>query len=731
MELKALLDLLPGVHPNGSPITSSAAGMSHPSEVPGFVEPSLLCDDESELKAARVIIVSAPGAVGKSTLARAIASRCSLPLWDLAKAGPVGQSSVFGAISVSLGANAFPSFLAGIAAGTNGLAIDALDEARVKVTAQAFNAFLADVATLANTSTSCTFVLFGRTQIAESAWLELQLGNVPCSLVSIDWFDGVQAREYVERRIAVSGTAAAGALTTHRVPFELAREALFGLLSESITGDKSAESFLGYAPVLDAMAVRLSESANFEATRTSILKLSQGEVSGQAQSPARLLRQVCIDILEREQREKVRAAIRPPLLAVAQKAGWTDWDSLYSTDEQCDRVVARLLGAAYESTLPLPAEVRVVYEEQLSTFLGEHPFLANGNKAANAVFETFLLARALLGGKDQKLREAAEARFIGGFAPATRLLSDFYFLFMKDRGGSLIPIGHVSPIYRSLLAAQSEHVHVALSIECAEPEAPETLAFAEVEFLVCVHPDDDGDTSLPTTHEFAAAVNPDSVIPISSYIVDAFIDVPCAVRLTATSGEFEFGPSVGIYCRELSFATGGVVVGASRHSGLASASSDSAVILRASSCDCSSVLRVTARSPLQVAWPGSKVFPWTEFSQDDIPAAFMEDERVEETYKRFRRIVLTLRSHSKGSLARYYKKVEHQRVLKGAVGEVLLRYMLRDGILARHDDFYHWEPDAAARHVGVSWTDLRRGVPGERLGKYLQAFVDRNAGLFE
>jgi hypothetical protein len=91
---------------------------------------------------------------------------------------------------------------------------------------------------------------------------------------------------------------------------------------------------------------------------------------------------------------------------------------------------------------------------------------------------------------------------------------------------------------------------------------------------------------------------------------------------------------------------------------------------------------------------------------------------------------MTLRSHSKGSLARVRHKIEHARVLQGAVGAALLRRLVDDAILVLRGNFYHLDPPQADTLGGISWMELRRGRSSDRLREYLNRFVAENRALF-
>lgn len=102
---------------------------------PAFVAPSLRPrTDVNNPSQPRVVIISAAGAVGKSTLAEELTRERGAPLWDLSRAKTVGQGSLAGMLSQAYGVGASPEVTRAVVAGELFFVIDVLDEVRVKVT---------------------------------------------------------------------------------------------------------------------------------------------------------------------------------------------------------------------------------------------------------------------------------------------------------------------------------------------------------------------------------------------------------------------------------------------------------------------------------------------------------------------------------------------------------------------------------------------------------------------
>ena len=99
----------------------------------------------------------------------------------------------------------------------------------------------------------------------------------------------------------------------------------------------------------------------------------------------------------------------------------------------------------------------------------------------------------------------------------------------------------------------------------------------------------------------------------------------------------------------------------------------------------------------------------------------IHDPLLKEKYLRLRRILVHFRSHSKGALAKYRPKIEHERVLRNALGESILNRCLKDKILILDGSFYFLQPDAVHAHLGISYDDLSKGRTSEKLVQFLES----------
>ena len=620
-----------------------------------------------------------------------------------------------------------------IADGTLAVVIDALDEGRIKGSEGGIVDFLRNVAELADDSESKSvrFVLLGRTHIADLAWLVLIEEGIDVRFLSIEPFDRAQREVYIERRIKAISPEVFVGLCSHPEPFADARNLLLEHLQNAIEGQHgghdptTAEAFLGYAPVLDAIAVRLSSDANFSAVGQELKRSLEVVNVAREHRPAALLQRIVEDILEREREQKLVHNIRPGLEVVAGQHDWSDWGKLFSIEEQCCRLVGHILGRPVETGLELPGELASEYEKQVALWLPTHPFLHDGSVAANAVFESYLYAKCLVDDNAQ-FRVPLEERLMKPGSKVSRLLADFYFLLASKQGVEHISPGHIGILYESLISSETALCHVGLNIDGDYREGVGSGEYdgeAEGEFVVSVG----AAGSVKPYATFRTFFPSGSCLRFSRYLEEASLSVPCTLVLGTGGGEFEIGPAVAVRAAKVRIDADSLVI-ADRavHS---EENRERPITLEAQEYLGSLHARPTGRGQLRVSWPGAQEFPWTEFAwSPGLPAGTSDD--VAEAYLRFRRIVMALQSHSRGSLARFREKIEHRRVLQGEVGRRLLDQLLADGVLVLKEKHYHWVPETATRLVGVTWHELRLGETTDLLRSYLEAFTAGNRDLF-
>lgn len=612
-------------------------------------------DGDSDPERAHILLVSAPGAVGKTTLAKQIACETHSVYIDLAAAEPVGGNTLSGGLFRSSLSEKWNNQ-------TIATLIDGLDEARLKVTHGAFKAFLSDVAALSSKRTIPT-IIFGRTAAVQDAWLVLDdESDVDVAVLEIGYYDSNDAVELAELIIKNESS---------NRPYASAEQEAVRLLLEQLRDQtKNDESrFAGYAPVVHAVAKTVSGEKN---PSKLISKIKEGE------QPV-TLKDIASVILEREHEKLGGLSFQDPGLS----------GKLYTTVEQIQRLIARIYGLQLQDPrLPqMNAADAKKYSEVLDQWVPEHPFLdGSGKKPSSVVFGAIISAEAL---RSSEASAPALGRELGRGAAANPFLHEFYV--DKDKAAQepvLIPADHIGVIYSSLRASLS--VGDAASLVVDEVEEPiEGELRSDVEIFITRRAAD------PRTLRFRTEQT--DAIRLGAHVEDVDIVAQHADVVIGPGQEATLVSPINIHCKKLTISSDNVVVERS------SDQKTAAVFLQADEFygDVASVPVCRAGVELLCFWPGVQGYPWTSFATDP---PLLDDPRVDEALNRFRQLVIVFRSHGKGRLARFRGKLEHSRMTKG-YGQEILDAMVDHGILALKQPMYFLDAKRLAALTGMTYVD--------------------------
>ena len=160
-------------------------------------------------------------------------------------------------------------------------------------------------------------VLFGRTGAVQDAWVVLTDRDIEITVMEIGYYGPEVSADFAEAQLRAAQPNSRYADAERR-----ALELLLARLREQTEHD--GDRFAGYAPVLKAVADRVANDSNPGAL---VAQIEQG-----AQPVT--LRSVVLAILERERGKLGQLPFEDSSLEA----------SLYSPDEQLDRLVSRLYG---------------------------------------------------------------------------------------------------------------------------------------------------------------------------------------------------------------------------------------------------------------------------------------------------------------------------------------------------------------------------------------------------
>ena len=614
---------------------------------------------DAELRTAVVILVSAPGAVGKSTLARQIAVTTGAAYVDLAEAAPVGANTLTGGLVKAGLYDAWTSK-------TVAILLDGLDEARLKVTQGAFDAFIEDVAT-SSRQRSIPTIMFGRTGAVEEVWLRLQDLQCPSVVVEIGYYDEDSALQFAEAWLHLLAKNNRDYMNTHRNYMLVQHKALSAILRRlREQTELDGRRFAGYAPVIQAVAMQVAKERNPAALLATLEKGEQPVT----------LRSVADEIMDRERSKLDRLPLQNLFLK----------DKLYNSSERLARLVAKVLGTPPRGiVLPfMNPHDTAIYDEAITLWANDHPFLVPGRNApSTAVFDAVIMVAAL---SNSLTRDQAVARELARGGAANPFLAALHPAIGIARQGELHP-EQVGLLYASLRAGLSLGDVATLEVEDLDDADDDSL---EASVIISVRRRED---EQPTVARFTTTQV--GSLKLGAQVEDVEIDVSHATVEIGTRQEATLVSPVVVKCAKLVLAANTLVIEPATSDRL------NAAALEADECVSSvatvPIVRKDVR--LSVAWPDSEAYPWTSFAASRSP---VEDSGLAEGLRRLRKFVISFRSHNKKQLARYHEKIEGRRMIKGS-GKKILEALIEDGVLNRNGPMYFLDTDQLSRTLDLSY----------------------------
>ena len=417
-----------------------------------YIKPTL--DDMCLQKDSKLLLFSAPGATGKSALAHEIARKRNALLWDLSKER-IANHSFSGMLVDSMGSGEFSNFTAGLETGEAVLVIDALDEAEMISGKIALETLLADIRSIVINASTPNVALCARTETAHFIrnYFSMPEHALPISQYEIGFFAESSAIEFVLKKIqTIKPTTKA---TEQYIQEQFAE-------IRKILGNDEAiiKSFLGYAPVLEALAVFISGETN---TMSLLQKI------GTTENSTEVFCKIIEYIIDRET-GKVQNGFRER--CQGDYPEFSAWEEVYSNEEQMVRIVSLLTCDSVEyddyPLANLPRELSVEYVDSLSGFIKEHPFIRSFERNdsiicdfAGPAFRDYVLAK-LMTMKDYDIFAQEYISMYQGCARfASQLFFDFYSLF----SGGLMKKSHFTHLYDAFKAKETSKIQSSVSVE--------------------------------------------------------------------------------------------------------------------------------------------------------------------------------------------------------------------------------------------------------------------------
>ena len=337
-------------------------------EYEGFVAPPLrMLTDSGDGFRHPIVLISAPGAVGKSTLADHISAGRATALWDLSRI-QIGDNTFIGTLAETFGAKQLQIVLDGFHKGQTLFVFDAFDEAELLSGWDRVESFVKDIWRYTHESPYIAAVFLARSETAarlDDLLTELSEGAPRHTRLEIDYFDESGARKFITRQL--ERVHERFQHEQHPQPFEQVLDGLFAEVSSVLGFEerdpwsvKECRSFLGYAPVLQALA-------KFVAPYRNLHELAMELRRSRSQNRLGILPSILNGLVDREKEKFLNALRQKPRPDDAEEP---EWDAIYNRHEQLRRIFLYIVeydGDAYNPRADIPAWLADWYADALKS----------------------------------------------------------------------------------------------------------------------------------------------------------------------------------------------------------------------------------------------------------------------------------------------------------------------------------------------------------------------------
>lgn len=648
-----------------------------------------------------VILISAVGATGKSTLAQVLSHQTGLPLLDLGKHKPVADNTLTGLLTNTFQVEDLSSIFKSIGEGSYGVIIDGIDEGRSKTTERAFEAFLDDIVHLCKCPANTSFVLLGRTETLEDCWVYLTEKGLSTGLITILPFGADSAREYID---AFTG----GLESQHAKEYEKVRDSILAMLGAAF-GDAANEdflSFIGYPPVLDAIVTLLSEETNYHRLRNEMQSSDKNDVE------IKLLNRIAQYILRREKEVKVVPNIVKPIVAdMPERDKEGIIARVYEADEQYMRLISYCMQKSLTLEVISEQSVNDKYEEQLLSWLPEHPFI-RGRQFRNAVFESVALATLIASG------DPSGVQLVLQYVASHKYSYHLIYLLSTISPDGYVPINCLHVLLGSALEFRSTNAYVELCVD--GPDADDMLSgtpaddTVEIEVEILLGKERDK----PRSFAFHSNLDVPKPVNLGHRLSGTYVSLPCDILFSGAQ-EIEFTAPVEVFSASRIILQSTALI--LRRSSLGPQNQH--VLLQGEKVESTLSRIVTNDVPLTFAVSDNSGLTYPVIQHAKKKEQLPSDPQLKEKHLRLRRILLLFRAHGRGKLAKFKGKIENERVLRNPTGHAVLRRLLADKVLKLDGNFYFLQPEGVNEHLGVSWLDLKKGQISDKLIEYLNSIT--------
>lgn len=656
---------------------------------PDFIEPSLekIAPNQTFNGQPQIILISAAGATGKTQMCKHLSSELGIPVLDLGISQPVALNSLSGTLLKSLTIPGLDRYNNALASGQQAMIIDALDEGFIKAGVEAFKTFIEDVKTYTFPDVT-TVIMLGRTQTLELTARILSELDIKWEMYQISSFSESQASNYVDQKVKPN--------EKYIKPYEQLKTEIFRNLN-SFFRDQTAlrTSFLGYAPVLDAISDAIKVETNYNLLYQ---KVKDDNKSGMAYVVG-----IMRYLTDREKNDKIKPLLIEPLrdkltpaeYEKAMKEGYNDLD-------QCKAVMAEIYNEPLEFEISAHPPINDSHRKGLTAFIKQHPFLKDG-KFQNIVFEAYVLARLM---HDDPENIHLLLYLNEKYKPTFMLFYMYHELYNEEE----IRTEFISSLYQSLLSFDT----VGDAGECDIQEIDATAG----KHVLLLGRDND---SIHARFWF---------LERGSKTMDLG---PIISNITLTSSKIglELKRQVNEVIAPANIFVDKVEVGGEMTVSASSQSdtlNDINIDTRQFEISYTFGLpKVTINSTdvqLSIYTPKQLMIPFKSYQVKEPKQPSDFSDEMNEMYKKLRKILISFRSHSKGTMARCKGKIDSARISGAKDGEELVQALIDRGVIIDTDNImYTLDREKTGSVLGLTFDKLKSTSPTAKIKKFIEEFL--------
>ena len=630
-------------------------------------------NDLTTKKGAHIYVISAPGATGKSALAKYLAYMYNSIYWNLADI-TLGDNSFIGTLVRSVGTANYSSFTEDLLSGKTKLVIDAFDEAEMISGARAVQSFLTEIAiNTAEAQSPCIFLL-SRAETAQNICAFFESNDTAFNHYEISFFEEATSIEFIEAIVKRDSVSDQNPQIIHDCIVQYLNN-----IDSKIQQEDKSRSFTGYAPVLEVIGMHIAKETN---AYNFLQTLQSNSMRG-----IEIIEKILEKLLEREQ-SKVKEGFLKRIQTKAKEQTIQE-SKIYSTNEQLVQLVCFILFGSYDESFSpnnyIPDEFKDDYSSVLNAFLPQHPFIrstGHGYSFTGPAFRDYVVAKLMENKKHDDLIQLffSEKRISNHFP------SHLLWNFFTNKQEVIIPADKVAYLFESYRSQAKGKTQAFLTIGGNDEAGYSTgwmLSSNESESI--------------ESYEMKV-IGKDLILENLSNVS---VDVDDLTVMIKNIGGNILISHCSVFCKKLQITGEHIVIDAFE-SPCTLVSNEDAVIKN----DSGSISDITINGDkLSVAFPNIKsYYKLIRFSADYSDNGLFS---IEKFCYILRKIFVQFRKHKKDTPARDAEKIDFLIIGNEENRKQVFQFLLSNQIIYREEPLYKINMEKLER-IGISWGAVTR-----------------------